>query len=87
MRSLVSRKCATQLITISQKKSPDQDFKGGLLVGMGMLEYLVVGIIQVWMPRWITATGKGDLLMLWKAMSGCSGKLCIIDARQMSHTL
>ena len=33
-----------------------------------------------------TDTGKGDLLMLWKAMSGCSGKLCIIDARQMSHT-
>ena len=33
-----------------------------------------------------TDTGTGDLLMLRKAMSGCSGKLCIIDARQMSHT-
>ena len=34
-----------------------------------------------------TATGMiGDLLM-WKAMSGDSGKFCIIDTRQMSHTL
>ena len=34
-----------------------------------------------------TATGMiGDLLM-WKAVSGDSGKFCIIDTRQMSHTL
>ena len=75
VRSLVSRKCATQLITISRKKAPVQDLKGGLLVGMGMLVDLVLGTILVdatqdqghW-ERWPSDAVESHVWMFWEAM-------------------